>query len=122
MAFGVLTALASSDASLRSSASKRSGRSLIAFHFGHRSKRLSMSDKALIPAPDVLRTEGNVLLRYRAAFTSLTVLDRADKGRRIEVNDDGHVIVFDLDADQAAHLADLLVIHRRDGETGGGAP
>lgn len=68
-----------------------------------------MSDKALMPTPDVIYASGNALTRYRAAFTSLQVFQCATNGRRIEINDDGHRIVFELSAAQAKDLASLLM-------------
>jgi hypothetical protein len=82
---------------------------MIAFHRGQRSKRANMSDRALIPAPDVIVANGNSFTRYRAAFTSLQIFERAADGRRIEIDDDGHHTIFDLSADQAKHLSNLLV-------------
>jgi hypothetical protein len=38
----------------------------------------------------------------------MQVFKLRDSGRRIEVNDDGHQVIFDLTAAQARHLADLL--------------
>lgn len=67
-----------------------------------------MSSGKPTPTPNTLYASGNGLTRYRAAFTSLAVFARPDNGRRIEVNDDGRMVIFDLDATQAAGLAGLL--------------
>jgi hypothetical protein len=61
-----------------------------------------------MPLPDQVRASGNSFARFRYAFTTLHVFDLKDDGRRIEINDDGHITVFDLSADQAGNLADLL--------------
>jgi hypothetical protein len=61
------------------------------------------------PPPNKLITDGGTgLVRYRMAFTSLRVSPRLDGGRTIEVDDDGHVVTFDLTRDQAQHFASLL--------------
>jgi hypothetical protein len=50
----------------------------------------------------------NGVSRYRAALTSFYVDDAGDGRRRIEIDDDGNRVIFDLSADQAKHLAYLL--------------
>lgn len=67
-----------------------------------------MSVNALMPSPNVLLASGNALTRYRPIFTSMQVFERPDNGRRIEINDEGHTVIFDLSAEQAKHLAGLL--------------
>ena len=74
-----------------------------------------MSDKVLMQPPNVLVADGSAFMRYRPAFTSLHVFDRTDCGRRIEVNEDGHVIIFDLTAQEARHLASLLIPNPKQG-------
>jgi hypothetical protein len=61
-----------------------------------------------MPLPHKIYASENSFTRYRPAFTALHVFDLKDDGRRIEINDDGHIIVFDLSSDQAGSLADLL--------------
>lgn len=67
-----------------------------------------MSDKVLIPKPHELLVEANGVLRYRPAFTSLSIEPARDNGRALTVNEDGHLITFLLSAEQAKGLARLL--------------
>lgn len=68
-----------------------------------------MSDKGLMVAPNVLIENCGVgFTRYRPAFTSIRIDPARNNGRRIEVNEDGHLITFDLSAEEAAQLAALL--------------
>jgi hypothetical protein len=69
---------------------------------------MSETETPIIPPPDVVQTSGNSLARYRLAFTTLQVFSLGEDGRRLQISDDGHDIVFDLDSAQARHLAALL--------------
>lgn len=69
---------------------------------------MSDTEIPIMPAPDKVHFSANSLMRYRHAFTALHVFKLADAGRRLEVNDDGRIICFDLDRDQSAALAELL--------------
>lgn len=71
-------------------------------------KMMSATEMPTMPAPDVVHADGRSFGRYRNAFTTLQVFDLGDNGRRLEINDDGHRVSFDLDAGQAAHPAGLL--------------
>lgn len=68
-----------------------------------------MSETEIMPSPNVLYPGVNGFSRYRAAFTSLRVDRRPDNGRSVTINDDGHIVTFDLTAEQAAVLASLLL-------------
>lgn len=63
-----------------------------------------------MPAPNVLHPncDATGFIRYRPAFTSLRVDPGPDSGRRVTINDDGHIAIFDLTEEQAAKLAALL--------------
>jgi hypothetical protein len=69
---------------------------------------MSDTEMPIMPSPNTIYASGNSLARFRHAFTTIQVFDRADQGRRLEVNDDGHIITFDLSAEQAFGLASLL--------------
>ncbi|WP_438278114.1 hypothetical protein [Nitrobacter sp.] len=69
---------------------------------------MSETETPIMPPPDVVHAGGNSLARYRLAFTTLQVFSLREDGRRIEISDGGHDIVFDLDSAQARHLAALL--------------
>jgi hypothetical protein len=67
-----------------------------------------MSETEIMPAPNTLFPGASGFIRYRPAFTSLRIDPRPNDGRRLTVNDDGHIVTFDLSAGQAAELAALL--------------
>ena len=69
---------------------------------------MSDTETPIMPSPNTIYASGNSLSKFRHAFTTLYVFKRADHGRRVEVNDDGHIITLDLTADQALALAKLL--------------
>lgn len=60
------------------------------------------------PPPHALAAMDNGLARYRPALTALYVDALPDGRRRIEVDDDGRKVIFDLSPDLAKHLAGLL--------------
>lgn len=68
-----------------------------------------MSDTESMPAPHTLLPSEAGYLRYRPAFTSVRVDPSKNGGRRLTVNDDGHIVTFDLSAEQAESLARLLL-------------
>ena len=70
---------------------------------------MSDMETGIMPAPHVVYASGNSLGRYRPAFTSVNVNDGPAGGKRLEVNDDGRIIRFDLNPEQAKLLADLLL-------------
>ena len=70
---------------------------------------MSDTDTPIIPSPNKVLASGNSLTRFRYAFTSLNVFNLSNGRRQIEVNDDGKVVIFDLPADAAKHLARLLL-------------
>lgn len=53
---------------------------------------------------------GNSLVRFRQASTCLHVFELSNDGKRLEINDDGHIIIFDLSREQASALVSLLSI------------
>lgn len=69
---------------------------------------MSDTETPIIATPDKLYASANSLARYRQAFTTLQVFKTTQDGRRIEINDDGHVVLFDLSPAQAQDLAALL--------------
>jgi hypothetical protein len=69
---------------------------------------MSDTDKPIMPSPNQIHASHNALARYRMVFTTLHVFRLAENGRRLEINDDGRIIVFDLSAGQAEALAGLL--------------
>lgn len=69
---------------------------------------MSDTETPIMLTPDRIYASGNSLVHYRQAFTSLHVFDLKDGGRRVEINDDGRIIIFDLSHEQALTLANLL--------------
>ena len=70
---------------------------------------MSETDMPITSAPHVLHPScGAGFVRYRPAFTSIRVDRRPASGRLITINDDGHIVTFDLSAEQAGELASLL--------------
>jgi hypothetical protein len=70
---------------------------------------MTETETPIMPLPHVLHENCDAgFMRYRPAFTSLRVDPRPDGGRSVTVNDDGHTVIFDLSAEQAAKLAALL--------------
>lgn len=70
---------------------------------------MSETDMPITAAPHALYPScGAGFVRYRPAFTSIRVDPRPASGRLITINDDGHIVTFDLSAEQAGELASLL--------------
>lgn len=71
---------------------------------------MSETDMPIMPSPHVLHPNCDAgFVRYRPAFTSIRIDQRPNAGRCISINDDGHIVTFDLSAEQAAELAALLL-------------
>ena len=69
---------------------------------------MSETDMPIMPTPHVLYAKSNTFTRYRPSFTSFQVFEIADNGRRVEISDDGRLIVFDFTQDQSRQIALML--------------
>lgn len=52
------------------------------------------------------------IAQYRRAFTFITVVPGRGGGRRLDINIDGRVHIFDFDPATANHLSQLLAVSR----------
>ena len=70
---------------------------------------MSETDIPIMPSPSEIYPNGDIgFIRYRPAFTSLSVQKRPKNGRKLSVNDDGRIVTFDLNAGQAEVLSSML--------------